>query len=87
MTKVENLFVGEEIRTEEKGFLEDLLEVIHLVSFIEDVGTEREYCDENGCVLFCTEIIGNGDVCFRFYDKEYYIKESIMEKLESILKG
>ena len=70
---------------EERGFLEDLLEVIPNVVDSEDTGNITEYYDEYGCVLFSIEIVGDEEYIFHFYDYSYPINEETLQKIKEIL--
>lgn len=76
----------ERIRTEEKGFLEELLEAIPNVVATEDVGNSTEYLDEYGCVLFCVDIVDDNNYVFRFYENEYPVDEETLNKVKMILQ-
>lgn len=82
-----DIFKTDHIRSEEKGFLEDLLEAMPNVVDSEDVGNSTEYLDEYGCVLFVVDIVGDDEYIFRFYENEYSITGETLETVKKILHG
>ena len=83
---VEKLFENDEIRINERNFLEDILEAIPLIDSTEEVGNSVEYRDEDGTVLFCVDLLSDNTYMFRFYEAEYVIDEETLQKIKNILK-
>ena len=79
------LFADGTIQSEEKGFLEELLEAIPLVADSEDMGNTIEYQDEYGSVLFCVDLVGDNSYLFRFYENAYPVDEPTLKKIQQIL--